>query len=123
LEAEGKPFKNYGLPKLCQCCQLPTLFTEPGDPTSLCQRETKYKNETYHFCSGGCQDIFNNEPEKYVQAWLPMTQLFQGNSGGGGLEAWMDWVSLVDGQDNGDYVGSQDQKNFDAWKGMATSNK
>jgi phenol/toluene 2-monooxygenase (NADH) P3/A3 len=123
LEAEGKPFKNYGLPKLCQCCQLPTLFTEPGDPTSLCQRETKYKNETYHFCSDGCQDIFNNEPEKYVQAWLPMTQLFQGNSGGGGLEAWMDWVSLIDGQDNGDYVGSQDQKNFDAWKGMATSNK
>jgi phenol hydroxylase P3 protein len=123
LEAEGKPFKNYGLPKLCQTCQLPALFTEPGDPTSLCQRETKYKNEMYHFCSDGCQDIFNNEPEKYIQAWLPMTQLFQGNSGGGGLEAWMDWVSLVDGQDNGDYAGSQDQKNFDAWKGMATSNK
>jgi phenol hydroxylase P3 protein len=123
LEAEGKPFKNYGLPKLCQTCQLPSLFTEPGDPTSLCQRETTYKNEKYHFCSDGCQETFSNEPEKYIQAWLPMTQLFQGNSGGGGLDAWMDWVSLQDGVDNGDYHGSEDQKNFDAWKGMTTSNK
>ena len=52
-----------------------------------------------------------------------MPQLFQGNSGGGGVEEWMKWVQMVPGQDNMDFNGSQDQKNFALWKGMATSNK
>ncbi|MFX8938063.1 phenol 2-monooxygenase, partial [Acinetobacter baumannii] len=30
LAAAGTPFKNYGLAKLCQTCQLPVVFTEPG---------------------------------------------------------------------------------------------
>ena len=57
-----------------------------------------------------------------MQAWLPMNQLFQGTSGGGGIENWMKWVNLVDGQDNGDFEGSQDQRNFAAWKGQSTTN-
>jgi len=120
LAAAGTPFKNFGLAKLCQTCQLPVVFTEPDDPTMACHRETTYKGEKYHFCSDGCQHIFDNEPEKYVQAWLPMPALFQELDGDVG--AWMDWVSLRDGVDNGDYVGSRDQRNFDQWRGMATSN-
>ena len=27
----------------------------------------------------GCKDIFDYEPEKYVQAWLPVHQIYQGN--------------------------------------------
>ncbi len=122
LAAAGTPFKNYGLAKLCQTCQLPCVFTEPGDPTLICHREIDYKGEKYHFCSDGCKEIFENEPEKYIQAWLPMPQLFQ-EPLKGDLGAWMNYVSLVDGQDNGDFDGSQDQINFDKWRGMATSNK
>lgn len=122
LAAAGTPFKNFGLAKLCQTCQLPTIFTEPGDPTLTCHRQTEYAGEIYHFCSTHCQAIFENEPEKFVQAWLPMNELFLDPTNGD-LGAWMNWVGLVDGQDNGDYVGSIDQRNFEAWRGNLTSNK
>ncbi len=29
------------LPQLCQVCQIPMLFTEPGDPTKICYRESR----------------------------------------------------------------------------------
>jgi len=122
LDAAGTPFKNFGLAKLCQTCQLPTVFTEPGDPTMVCNRESVHKGEKYHFCSDGCQDIFLNEPEKYIQAWLPMPSLFQ-DPLNGDIGAWMNWVSLVDGVDNGDFAGSQDQMNFDKWRNIAKTNK
>ncbi|MGB0747650.1 MAG: aromatic/alkene/methane monooxygenase hydroxylase/oxygenase subunit alpha [Magnetospiraceae bacterium] len=122
LDAAGTPFANQGLAKLCQVCQLPMFFNEPGDPTSHCHRESEHEGEKYHFCSDGCQEIFEHEPEKYVQAWLPMNQLFQGTCGGGSIEGWMDWVSLSNGVDNGDYAKSEDRKNFEAWRGIATTN-
>jgi len=78
-------------------------------------REVDYKGETYHFCSDGCRDIFLDEPEKYVQSWLPMPQLFQAPNFGD-VGKWMDWVGLVPGQDNGDFEGSRDQASFTAWK-------
>ena len=122
LVAAGKPFNNYGLPKLCQCCQLPTLFTEPGDPSLICHRESLYKGERYHFCSDGCKEVFDHEPEKYIQAWLPMSGLMQ-DPLNGDLGAWMDWVFLKDGQDNGAYEDSQDRQNFEQWRAQATSNQ
>ncbi|TDP82959.1 phenol 2-monooxygenase P3 subunit [Aquabacterium commune] len=122
MAEEGRPFQNVGLAKLCQTCQMPCVFTEPGDPTTLCSRELAHEGELYQFCSDHCQDIFLNEPEKYMQAWLPMNQFFQTAPSEGGIEAWMAWVGLVGGQDNGDYHGSQDQQNFDRWKRMTTSN-
>ena len=42
---------------------------------------------------------------------------------GGDVPAWMDWVSLRDGSDNGDYDGSRDQKHFNEWRNLATSNR
>ena len=121
LKAEGKPFTGH-LPKLCQTCQIPTIFTEPDDPTQICQRETTYLGEVYHFCSDSCQHIFENEPEKYVQAWLPMPQLMQ-EPVKGDLGAWYQWCNLIPGKDTGDYDGSEDQQNFDAWKHQATQNQ
>ena len=79
---QGKRFYNMALPQLCQTCQIPMVFTEPGDPTTICFRTSKFKGDAYHFCSDGCKDIFDDEPEKYVQAWLPVHQIFQGNCGG-----------------------------------------
>ena len=81
VEAGGRHFVR-GLPQLCQVCQIPMAFTEPGDPTTLCQRESVYKGEKFQTCSNGCQWIFEREPEKYVQAWLPVHQIYQGNCGG-----------------------------------------
>jgi phenol hydroxylase P3 protein len=34
----------------------------------------------------------------------------------------MNWTSLIDGKDNGDYVGSEDERNFQQWRGLATAN-
>ncbi|SDB81548.1 phenol 2-monooxygenase P3 subunit [Raineyella antarctica] len=121
LEAAGTPFKNVGLAQLCQTCQLPCVFTEPGDPTTLCHREVEYKGEHYHFCSDGCQDVFDNEPEKFIQSWLPMPHLFQEDLAGS-VPDWMQWVGLINDTDNGEYVGSGDEQNFTAWRRQTTSN-
>jgi len=45
-------------------------------------RTVEHGGSKYHCCSDGCRDIFVGEPEKYVQAWLPVYQIFQGNCGG-----------------------------------------
>lgn len=121
LEDAPQQFHNFGLAKLCQTCQLPCVFTEPDDPGALAYREIQHEGETYHFCSDGCQDIFENEPEKYVQAWLPMPGLFQAPLYGD-IPGWMDWVGMVNGKDNGNFVRSGDQQSFDEWRGLATTN-
>ena len=110
----GGEYNNFGLPKLCQTCQLPCLFTEPDDPTQLCHRETEYEGEKYHFCSDGCQHVFEQEPEKYVQAWLPMPALMQ-EPLKGDLAAWMEWVSL-ESTAAGEYANSEDKANFEKWR-------
>ena len=38
MEKEGKRFYNMALPQLCQTCQIPMAYTEPGDPTTICFR-------------------------------------------------------------------------------------
>ncbi|MEN9886257.1 MAG: hypothetical protein RL758_835, partial [Pseudomonadota bacterium] len=130
--AKGNRFNNTTLPMLCQTCQIPMIFTEPGDPGQLCYRESEYKAYKYHFCSDGCKDIFDHEPEKYIQAWLPVHQIYQGNcfnpgtdptvEGFNPIAAVMDYYGLQNGRDNGDFEGSEDQKNFAEWRGAATKN-
>ncbi len=48
-------------------------------PRKICYRESEFKGDKYHFCSDHCKDIFDGEPQKYVQAWLPVHQIYQGN--------------------------------------------
>ena len=129
---KGNRFYNKTLPMLCQTCQIPMIFTEPGDPTQICYREVDYKDNKYHFCSDGCKEIFEHEPEKYIQSWLPVHQIYQGNCFNEGVDptaegfdplaAVLDYYHLNFGRDNLDFEGSEDQKNFDAWRGMATKN-
>ncbi|HEY3433361.1 MAG TPA: aromatic/alkene/methane monooxygenase hydroxylase/oxygenase subunit alpha [Rhodocyclaceae bacterium] len=128
----GNRFYNNTLPMLCQVCQIPMLFTEPGDPTQICYRETDYKEEKYHFCSDHCKHIFEHEPEKYVQAWLPVHQIYQGNCfpegadpsapGFDPLAEVLKYYHLNHGRDNMEFEGSEDQRNFDAWRAQATKN-
>ncbi|PZU51720.1 MAG: phenol 2-monooxygenase [Thauera sp.] len=131
-QEKGNRFYNKTLPMLCQTCQIPMAFTEPGDPTKICYRERSYKGNKYHFCSDHCRHIFDNEPEKYVQAWLPVHQIYQGNCfpegtdptapGFDPLAAVLEYYRLNVGHDNGEFEGSEDHRNFEAWRGMAKRN-
>ena len=115
MDKAGQRFYFNGLVQLCHTCQLPMLYTEPGDPTTTCFRESHFKGERYHFCSDGCKDIFDNEPEKYAQAWLPIQQILQGNCGGPTVPEVLKWYQIKTGTDNGDYVGSEDQRLWESW--------
>nr|AFP97329.1 phenol hydroxylase component 3 [Arhodomonas sp. Seminole] len=117
-EEKGRWYNNT-LPMLCQTCQIPMLFTEPDDPTQICYRSSEYNGEKYHFCSDGCKDIFDDEPEKFVQSWLPVHQIYQGNCGGASIPEVLEYYHLVDGQDNKEYLESDDRANWLRWKGMA----
>ncbi|ALK97917.1 phenol 2-monooxygenase [Massilia sp. WF1] len=126
-EKAGNRFYNRTLPMLCTTCTIPMLFTEPDDPTKICYRHSEYKGNQYHFCSDGCKHIFDNEPEKYVQALLPPHQIFKGRNfkpgvdpgapGFDPLAAVLDFYGVEVGRDNFDFKGSEDQKNFAQWSG------
>lgn len=128
----GNRFYMKTLPMLCQTCQIPMLFTEPGNPTKIGARESNYLGNKFHFCSDHCKEIFDHEPQKYVQAWLPVHQIYQGNcfppdadpsaEGFDPLAAVLDYYEVQMGRDNLDFDGSEDQRNFAAWRGQATSN-
>lgn len=130
--AEGKRFYNGTLPMLCQLCQVPMMFTQPGEPKRTAYYESDYNGDKYHFCSSHCQEIFNHEPQKYVQAWLPVHQIYQGNCFPEGtdptapgfepLPAVLKYYNLEHGRDNLDFEGSEDQRNFADWRGAAQSN-
>lgn len=115
----GGRFFYPGLPQLCQVCQVPMVFPEPGDPTLLCQRHSKFRGERFDFCSDGCKWVFDREPEKYVQAWLPVHQIYQGNCGGPSVPEVLAWYGLQEG-DNGEYAGSVDDKNWQRWHASAS---
>jgi phenol hydroxylase P3 protein len=138
MAEKGNRFYSKTLPMLCQVCQIPMFFTEPGDPTKICYRESEYKGDKYHTCSDGCKDIFDYEPEKYVQSWLPVHQIYQGNcfepgtdptvEGFDPLMAVLKWYHMNIGRDNFDYngieygKGSEDKNNFEKWRAMSTGN-
>lgn len=119
MQANGNRFFNRGLPQLCQVCQIPMSFTEVGDPTTIAQRHSVFRDERYNFCSEGCQWIFDREPEKYVQAWLPVHQIYQGDCGGATIPEVLDWYGIVDGRDNGEYTTSEDAKRWAKWHAPA----
>lgn len=112
MEEEGKRFYSEALPQLCQVCQLPMIFTEMDEPTKTSSRQTVYNEENYHFCSDGCKDIFEHEPEKYVQAWLPIHQIFQGNLGES-IEDTLENYFKIPKNATGDIQDSEDLK---IWK-------
>jgi phenol hydroxylase P3 protein len=117
--AEGKRFYNNGLPMLCNLCQIPMAFSEPDDPSTICFRDSTYNGSKYHFCSDGCKDIFDSEPEKYVQSWLPVHQIYQGNCGGASVEDVLKWYHIDLGTDNLDFAGSPEDKMWQSWKNPA----
>jgi phenol hydroxylase P3 protein len=98
-----------------------------GDPTRISLRESTYHGMKYHFCSDGCKDIFDDEPEKYVQAWLPVHQIYQGNCflegadptapGFNPLAEVLKYYHMTPGADSGDFNTSPDRRNWERWTG------
>jgi phenol hydroxylase P3 protein len=78
------------------------------------QRSSLHQGERFNTCSDGCQWIFEREPEKYRQAWLPVHQIFQGNCGGATIPEVLKWYGLEPG-DSGEYLDSRDAKNWAEW--------
>lgn len=121
---KGERFYNNTLPQLCQVCQVPVLFTKTEDPTSFSHCDTVHEGERYHFCSEACGEIFADEPDKYVQAILPVHQIYKGKCGGPGLpNVLTDYYKINIGEDNFDYVGSLDEKRWNEIKGIKPLNK
>ncbi len=116
-EYEDPSFKREypGLPMLCQTCQYPMIFPEPDDISKTAFRSSEYEEETYHFCSDGCKDIFDHEPDKYKQAWMPVNEILNGNCGP--LENLHEYWG-IEPDDGGDYYESLDYENFQKWKKM-----
>jgi phenol hydroxylase P3 protein len=130
-EKQGKRWFNNTLPMLCQTCQVPMFFTEPDEPTKICYRESTYHGMKHHFCSDGCKDIFDNEPEKYVQAWLPVHQIYQGNCFPEGADPTapgfdpllevLKYYHFNVGADGGEFNSSPDKANWERWTGQDLS--
>jgi phenol hydroxylase P3 protein len=130
---EGGRWFNQVLPMLCQTCQVPMLFTEPGDPTQIAFRESSYHGMKYHFCSDHCKTIFDEEPSKYSQAWLPVHQIYQGSCypedinpaspGDSPVREVLRYYGVDGGRDNGDFEASVDRRNFAAWSGRVKGAK
>jgi phenol hydroxylase P3 protein len=90
-------------------------------------RETDYHGMKYHFCSDHCKEIFEHEPKKYAQSWLPVHQIYQGtcypddinpaSPGDSPVREVMRYYDVHAGEDNGDFTNSKDRKHFRAWSG------
>jgi phenol hydroxylase P3 protein len=107
----GERYYSQTLPCLCQTCQLPLLFTDVmnDNATVFTHATSEFNGEKFHFCSDECKDVFEREPKKYVQSWLPPHQIFQGNCGGATIPEVLQWYKIEQGADNMDYVGSPDE--------------
>ena len=130
-EKAGNRFNNKTQPMNCQVCANTIKYNEPGNPMETCFRETVYQGETFHFCSDHCQEIFAEEPEKYIQTYISSHQALQGNCAPEGVDTHApdfnpgDHIAdywRLDPRATGDFNGSEDQKNFAAWRDQATKN-
>ena len=113
LDKAGKRQYFPGLPQLCQVCQVPMCFPAHDDETQT-QFHSEFEGEHYNLCSEGCKWIFEREPGKYRQAWLPVHQILAGNCGGPTVPDVLAWYKFQEG-DNGEYVGSVDHKHWIEW--------
>ena len=85
----------------------------------------------YHFCSDHCKGIFEHEPRKYVQAWLPVHQIYQGNCypedinpaspGDSPVREVIRYYGINGGEDNGEFSTSHDREHFASWSGRQKS--
>lgn len=64
LDAKMEQTLPVTLPVVCNMCQLPINFT-PGPAWTVRDFPLTHEGRDYHFCSKGCQWVFEQEPDRY----------------------------------------------------------
>jgi phenol hydroxylase P3 protein len=115
LQEKGERFYNPTLPMLCQICQIPLSFTEPDDrPPQPPQRRAR--GRALPLLLRWLLRHLRIRATKYVQAWLPVHQILQGNCGGADVESVVrDYYNINPGQDNFEYQGSTEHRRWQDW--------
>jgi phenol hydroxylase P3 protein len=98
------------------------VYTDPQKPTERVYRSSMQHGDRFHFCSDGCKAVFDKEPEKYIQAWMPPQQIFQGNCGGATIPEVLKYYNFTE-HDGGEHLHSRDHANWTAWKGLDKTEK
>jgi phenol hydroxylase P3 protein len=115
LQEKGERFYNPTLPMLCQICQIPLSFTEPDDPTTSATAAPSTRASATT-SAPMVAATSSNTSHKYVQAWLPVHQILQGNCGGADVESVVrDYYNINPGQDNFEYQGSTEHRRWQDW--------
>jgi hypothetical protein len=81
---------SYGLPALCNLCQLPALFIRPGRNTA-CTLETGGRR--YQFCSEPCRWIFQQESSRFADHHSVIDRIVAGQAPGNLIDP-LEWMGL-----------------------------
>jgi phenol hydroxylase P3 protein len=77
-----QPRASASTTRRCPCCARParSRCSSPSRrPDQDLLPRVRLQRHEVPLLLGRLQDIFDNEPEKYVQSWLPVHQIYQGN--------------------------------------------
>jgi toluene monooxygenase system protein A len=78
----------YGLPGICNLCQLPTTFAAPARNTACTMR---HRGRTYLFCSEPCRWIFEQQADRFAGHRSVVDRVIAGEAPSDpiALHAWM----------------------------------
>jgi phenol/toluene 2-monooxygenase (NADH) P3/A3 len=119
--AQGTRYYSQNLPMVCNTCQFPMIFTEPGEPRWIAYRECEHAGEAWHFCSDACQAIFDGEPQKYSQTRGAVDKALHAHTDVADGTAASATTALVApcqfnaNRDTMDVANSEDASNFAEW--------
>jgi len=99
---------SYGLPALCNLCQLPTLFIRPGRNTA-CTLEMHGRR--YLFCSEPCRWIFQQEPQRFAGHKSVVDRIVAGEAPGKLIDL-LEWMGLTAPAENGKDL----RRGLDPWR-------
>ena len=99
---------SYGLPALCNLCQLPALFIRPGRNTA-CTLELDGRR--YLFCSEPCRWIFQQEKSRFADHKSVVDRIVAGEAPGKltDLHKWMGLEAPVE-------TGRDLRRGLDPWR-------
>ena len=103
---------------LCQVCQIPMLFTEPGDPTKICQRHVDYQGESFTSAPTAASGSSSASRRSTCRRGCRCTRSTRATAAVPTIPEVLDWYGMEDG-DGGEYQGSLDAKNWDKWHNAA----
>ncbi|HEY4796749.1 MAG TPA: YHS domain-containing protein [Mycobacterium sp.] len=99
---------SYGLPALCNLCQLPTLFIGPGRNTAC---TLAMNGRRYLFCSEPCRWIFQQEPQRFAGHKSVVDRIVAGEAPGKLIDL-QQWMGLTTPAENGKDL----RRGLDPWR-------